>query len=76
LQPVSDPRDARWDHRPYFRNAVLLPGVPVASNPYLSLASGRPCVAVTVAIQSPQMRSVVGTELDWSAPHLPWPASE
>ncbi|SDG25455.1 diguanylate cyclase (GGDEF) domain-containing protein [Paraburkholderia phenazinium] len=76
LEPVADPRDARWDHRPYFRNAVLLPGVPVASSPYLSLASGRPCIAVTVAIQSPEMRSVVGTELDWSSPHLPWPASE
>jgi diguanylate cyclase (GGDEF)-like protein len=76
LQPVADPRDARWDHRPYFRNAVLLPGVPVTSGPYLSLASGRPCIAVTVAIQSAQMRSVVGTELDWSAPHLPWPAGE
>jgi diguanylate cyclase (GGDEF)-like protein len=76
LQPVADPRDARWDHRPYFRNAVLLPGVPVTSSPYLSLASGRPCIAVTVAIQSAEMRAVVGTELDWSAPHLPWPAGE
>jgi EAL domain-containing protein (putative c-di-GMP-specific phosphodiesterase class I) len=76
LQPVADPRDARWDHRPYFRNAVLLPGVPVTSSPYLSLASGRPCIAVTVAIQSAQMRAVLGTELDWSAPHLPWPAGE
>jgi diguanylate cyclase (GGDEF)-like protein len=76
LQPVADPRDARWDHRPYFRNAVLLPGVPVTSSPYLSLASGRPCVAVTVAVQSEHMRSVVGTELDWSAPHMPWPAGE
>ncbi|WP_144151321.1 bifunctional diguanylate cyclase/phosphodiesterase [Paraburkholderia sp. BCC1885] len=76
MEPVADPRDARWDHRPYFRNAVLLPGVPVTSNPYLSLASGRPCIAVTVAIQSAQMRAVVGTELDWSSPHLPWPASE
>ncbi|HEV3424812.1 MAG TPA: bifunctional diguanylate cyclase/phosphodiesterase [Paraburkholderia sp.] len=76
LQPVADPRDARWDHRPYFRNAVLLPGVPVASSPYLSLASGRPCVAVTVAIHAPGRRSVVGTELDWSSPHLPWPACE
>ncbi len=26
LHPVANPRDARWDHRPYFRNAVLLPG--------------------------------------------------
>jgi diguanylate cyclase (GGDEF)-like protein len=76
LEPVADPRDARWDHRPYFRNAVLLPGVPVASSPYLSLASGRPCIAVTVAIQSPEMRSVVGTELDWSSSQLPWPVSE
>ena len=29
LQPVANPRDARWDHRPYFRNAVLLPGVEI-----------------------------------------------
>ncbi|MFM0724088.1 bifunctional diguanylate cyclase/phosphodiesterase [Paraburkholderia strydomiana] len=76
LHPVADPRDARWDHRPYFRNAVLLPGVAVASNPYLSLASGRPCVAVTVAVQFAAGRSVIGVELDWSELGLPWPAGE
>ncbi|MGF6771537.1 diguanylate cyclase (GGDEF)-like protein [Paraburkholderia sp. GAS199] len=76
LQPVANPRDARWDHRPYFRNAVLLPGVPVTSNPYLSLASGRPCIAVTLAIQLGHERSVVGVELDWSVVGLPWPASD
>ena len=76
LQPVANPRDARWDHRPYFRNAVLLPGVAVASNPYLSLASGRPCVAVTLAVQVAAERSVVGVELDWSVVGLPWPAGE
>ncbi|CAE6875649.1 hypothetical protein R69749_06624 [Paraburkholderia domus] len=76
LHPVANPRDARWDHRPYFRNAVLLPGVAVASNPYLSLASGRPCVAVTLAVQFASERSVVGGELDWSAVGLPWPAGD
>ena len=76
LHPVANPRDARWDHRPYFRNAVLLPGVAVASNPYLSLASGRPCVAVTLAMQFATERSVIGVELDWSALGLPWPAGE
>jgi diguanylate cyclase (GGDEF)-like protein len=81
LQPVANPRDARWDHRPYFRNAVLAPGVAVASNPYLSLASGRPCVAVTLAVQFAAGqcavgRAVVGVELDWSAVGLPWPAVE
>ncbi|MCX4144380.1 bifunctional diguanylate cyclase/phosphodiesterase [Paraburkholderia madseniana] len=76
LQPVANPRDARWDHRPYFRNAVLLPGVAVASNPYLSLASGRPCVAVTLAVQVAAERSVIGVELDWSVVGLPWPAGE
>ncbi|ASW00554.1 bifunctional diguanylate cyclase/phosphodiesterase [Paraburkholderia aromaticivorans] len=76
LQPVANPRDARWDHRPYFRNAVLLPGVAVASNPYLSLASGRPCIAVTLAVQFTAGRSVIGVELDWSALGLPWPARE
>ncbi|MFL9867584.1 bifunctional diguanylate cyclase/phosphodiesterase [Paraburkholderia fungorum] len=76
LHPVANPQDARWDHRPYFRNAVLLPGVAVASNPYLSLASGRPCVAVTLAVQFAAGRSVVGVELDWSMVGLPWPAGD
>ncbi|HYS66875.1 MAG TPA: EAL domain-containing protein, partial [Paraburkholderia sp.] len=76
LHPVANPRDARWDHRPYFRNAVLLPGVAVASNPYLSLASGRPCIAVTLAVQFAAGRSVIGVELDWSALGLPWPAGD
>jgi len=76
LHPVANPRDARWDHRPYFRNAVLLPGVAVASKPYLSLASGRPCVAVTLAVQVASGRSVVGVELDWAAVGLPWPAGD
>lgn len=76
LHPVANPRDARWDHRPYFRNAVLRPGVPVTSSPYLSLASGRPCIAVTVALQSHEGRCVVGAELDWSLRRLPWPTAE
>jgi diguanylate cyclase (GGDEF)-like protein len=76
LHPVANPRDARWDHRPYFRNAVLRPGVPITSSPYLSLASGRPCIAVTVALQSAGQRCVVGAELDWSLQRLPWPAGE
>ncbi|CAH2899493.1 MAG: Sensory box/GGDEF family protein [uncultured Paraburkholderia sp.] len=76
LHPVANPRDARWDHRPYYRNAVLLPGVAIASNPYLSLASGRPCIAVTLAAQFADERSVIGVELDWSAQGLPWPARE
>ncbi|MGF6780911.1 EAL domain-containing protein [Paraburkholderia sp. GAS334] len=76
LQPVADPRDARWDHRPYFRNAVLRPGVAVTSSPYLSLASGRPCIAVTVSVPSEQGRCVVGVELDWSLDRLPWPAAD
>ncbi|EDZ99777.1 diguanylate cyclase/phosphodiesterase [Burkholderia sp. H160] len=76
LQPVANPRDARWDHRPYFRNAVLLPGEAITSNPYLSLASGRPCIAVTLAVQLASGRCVIGVELDWSARGLPWPAGE
>ncbi|MFT4069183.1 EAL domain-containing protein [Paraburkholderia sp.] len=76
LQPVANPRDARWDHRPYFRNAVLLPGEAITSNPYLSLASGRPCIAVTLAEQLAAGRCVIGVELDWSARGLPWPATE
>ncbi|WP_233805863.1 sensor domain-containing phosphodiesterase [Paraburkholderia sp. HP33-1] len=76
LQPVANPRDARWDHRPYFRNAVLQPGEAITSHPYLSLASGRPCIAVTLALQLASGRCVIGVELDWSARGLPWPAGE
>jgi len=76
LYPVSNPRNARWDHRPYFRNAVLRPGVPVTSSPYLSLASGRPCIAVTIALHSDERRCVAGVELDWSSQRLPWPTGE
>ncbi|CAE6797248.1 hypothetical protein R69888_05034 [Paraburkholderia haematera] len=76
LHPVANPRDARWDHRPYFRNAVLLHGVVVTSHPYLSLASGRPCVAVTLAVQFANERAVVGVELDWAEVGLPWPAGD
>ena len=45
----------------------MLPGVAVTSNPYLSLASGRPCIAVTLAVPFANERSVIGVELDWSA---------
>ncbi|MEW9583478.1 EAL domain-containing protein [Paraburkholderia sp. DGU8] len=76
LQPVANPRAARWDHRPYFRNAVLLPGTTITSSPYLSLASGRPCIAVTLSLQLAAGRTVIGVELDWSESGLPWPAGE
>jgi hypothetical protein len=55
---------------------MLRPGVPVTSSPYLSLASGRPCIAVTIALQTEGRRCVIGVELDWSLQRLPWPASE
>lgn len=70
LHPVANPRDARWDHRPYFRNAVLLPGVAVASNPYLSLASGRPCIAVTVAVEFVLSSSFSGSFASFSSSSL------
>lgn len=76
LQSVANPRDARWDHRPYFRNAVLVPGEAVISNPYLSLVSGKPSIAVTMALQIDVARAVAGVELDWSESGLPWPAGE
>jgi|GEM_PF-533075 len=77
LQPVANPYDARWDHRPYFRNAVLMPGEEITSSPYLSLAcGGRPCIAVTLAEHLAAGRCVIGVELDWSARGLPWPGRD
>ncbi|WP_144113432.1 bifunctional diguanylate cyclase/phosphodiesterase [Paraburkholderia sp. BCC1886] len=76
LHVASQPRGGRWDHRPYFRNAVLRPGVAVASHPYLSLTAGRTCVAVTMAVRFAGERRVLGAVLDWSTLGLPWPAGE
>ncbi|WP_174364618.1 EAL domain-containing protein [uncultured Caballeronia sp.] len=76
LGPLRSTQSARWDHRPYYWKAVANMGTAVFCQPYLSLTSGRASVGVTMAVQRDGEVMVVGSELDWTSPHLAWPAGE
>src|ERR1700712_758600 len=76
LGPLLSTQSARWDHRPYYWKAVANMGTAVFCQPYLSLTSGRASVGVTMAVLRDGQVMVVGSELDWTSPHLAWPAGE
>jgi diguanylate cyclase (GGDEF)-like protein len=76
LGPLLSTKSARWDHRPYYWKAVANMGTAVSCQPYLSLTSGRASVGVTMAVRRDGKVMVVGSELDWTSPHLAWPAGE
>ena len=76
LGPLAGPQSGRWDHRPYYWKAVASMGVAVFCQPYLSLTSGRASVGVTMAFMRDDKVMVVGSELDWTSPHLAWPTAE
>jgi diguanylate cyclase (GGDEF)-like protein len=76
LGPLLSTQSARWDHRPYYWKAVANMGTAVFCQPYPSLTSGRASVGVTMAVQRDGKVMVVGSELDWTSPHLAWPAGE
>lgn len=76
LGPLLATQSARWDHRPYYWKAVANMGTAVFCQPYLSLTSGRASVGVTMALLRDGKVMVVGSELDWTSPHLAWPAVE
>ena len=76
LGPLLATHSARWDHRPYYWKAVANMGTAVFCQPYLSLTSGRASIAVTMALTRDNKVMVVGSELDWTSPHLAWPSAE
>ena len=76
LGPLLNTQSARWDHRPYYWKAVANMGTAVFCQPYLSLASGRTSVSVTKALIRDNKVMVIGSELDWTSPHLAWPTAE
>ena len=76
LGPLAGPQSGRWDHRPYYWKAVASMGMAVFCQPYLSLTSGRASVGVTMAFMRDDKVMVVGSELDWTSPHLAWPTAE
>lgn len=58
---------ARWSRREYFIKAVQAPGEPQATRPYLSVASGRLCVTMSICIEHAGERFVLCGDVDWAA---------
>jgi EAL domain-containing protein (putative c-di-GMP-specific phosphodiesterase class I) len=50
---------ANWSRRPYFRRAIEHPGRVQISRPYLSLATAKSCVTLSIQLRSPDGRLLV-----------------
>jgi EAL domain-containing protein (putative c-di-GMP-specific phosphodiesterase class I) len=64
--PLSDAKGANWARRQYFRQAVNQPGRVQVSNPYLSIATSRMCVTLSVTVSAGNDLRVLCCDLDWS----------
>jgi EAL domain-containing protein (putative c-di-GMP-specific phosphodiesterase class I) len=62
--PLADARGARWARRPYFRRALENFGKVQATRPYLSVASARLCVTLSVSFKvAGELRVICGDML-------------
>ncbi len=50
---------ANWSRRPYFRRAIEHPGRVQISRPYLSLATAKSCVTLSIQLRSPDGQLLV-----------------
>lgn len=57
---------ARWASREHFIGAIRAPGETHLTRPYLSVASGRVCVTVSIGIMAGARRVVVCGDVDWA----------
>jgi len=57
---------ARWSQREHFINAIRSPGEAQITRPYLSVATGKVCVTVSICIEQGSSRSVLCGDVDWS----------
>lgn len=57
---------ACWASREHFIEAVRVPGETHLTRPYLSVASGRVCVTVSIGIMAGARRVVVCGDVDWA----------
>ncbi len=64
--PLSDAKGANWARRQYFRQAMNHPGRVQVSNPYLSIATSRMCVTLSVTVSAGNDLRVLCCDLDWS----------
>lgn len=64
--PLSNAKGANWGRRQYFRQAMNQPGQIQVSNPYLSIATSKMCVTLSVSVTSGREMRVLCCDLDWS----------
>lgn len=63
--PMADGTGANWVRRPYLQRAVQHPRELQVTRPYLSVATGRLCVTVSMAIHVMGQLQVLCYDLDW-----------
>ena len=64
FKPLESGQDAIWIRRPYWLRAMLKPGEVQCTRPYLLIRTGRLCVTLSVAFESPQGIRVLCFDLD------------
>jgi EAL domain-containing protein (putative c-di-GMP-specific phosphodiesterase class I) len=64
--PLADAHGANWARRQYFRQAMNHPGRMQVSNPYLSIATSKMCVTLSVTVPAGNTLQVLCCDLDWS----------
>lgn len=65
FMPLAEASDAIWLRRHYFRRAMGKPGEIQVSRPYLSIAGGKMCVTLSIALHSGADRLVLCGDILW-----------
>jgi EAL domain-containing protein (putative c-di-GMP-specific phosphodiesterase class I) len=63
--PLDDESSANWESRPYFREALRVPGQIVATFPYLSISGNYMCVTMAIAVARDNQLYVLGIDVNW-----------
>lgn len=66
FRPLADAEDAIWLRRHYFRRAMSTPAEIQVSRPYLSIAGGRMCVTLSIALDIGMERLVICGDILWN----------
>ena len=65
FQPLTDGSGASWVRRPYLKRALNHPKEIQLTRPYLSIANGRLCVTISIAISVLNQIQVFCCDVDW-----------
>jgi EAL domain-containing protein (putative c-di-GMP-specific phosphodiesterase class I) len=64
-QPLANARGANWFRRPYLRRALQRPKELQVTRPYLSIATGRLCVTLSMPLTVFDQIQVLCADIDW-----------